>query len=452
MEWNMRSLLTGTALGGILGAVAVGFAAMAWPQGQDQKSPEDPRVATYQQIELFAEIFARAQRDYVVPIDEREAMEAAINGMLTSLDPHSSYMNPDDFRALQVQTSGEYGGLGIEVTMEDGFLKVISPIDDTPAQRAGIQPGDYITAINGKPIIGLTLNDAVKEMRGERGTEIEITILREGADPFPVKLVRDVVQQKSVTWRKEPGDVAYIRVSTFNERTGLLLEQAIEGITRDIGSRPNGIVLDLRNNGGGLLDEAVKVSDFFLSGGEVVSTQGRRPIDVERRNANKVEVFKGVPIVVLINGGSASASEIVAGALQDRGRALVVGTTSFGKGSVQSVIPLGAERGAIRLTTARYYTPAGRSIQALGIEPDVMITQVRLSEEELARIRRFSEADLPHALANENGTEPSKLRMPDEQPPEDYEGDDFQLERALQLLKEGRASTSRLAMQEDKAG
>lgn len=452
MEWNMRSLLTGTALGGILGAVAVGFAAMAWPQGQDQKSPEDPRVATYQQIELFAEIFARAQRDYVVPIDEREAMEAAINGMLTSLDPHSSYMNPDDFRALQVQTSGEYGGLGIEVTMEDGFVKVISPIDDTPAQRAGIQPGDFITAINGKPIIGLTLNDAVKEMRGERGTEIEITILREGTDPFPVKLVRDVVQQKSVTWRKEPDGVAYIRVSTFNERTGLLLEQAIEGITRDVGSRPNGIVLDLRNNGGGLLDEAVKVSDFFLSGGEVVSTQGRRPIDVERRNANKAEVFKGVPIVVLINGGSASASEIVAGALQDRGRALVVGTTSFGKGSVQSVIPLGAERGAIRLTTARYYTPAGRSIQALGIEPDVMITQVRLSEEELARIKRFSEADLPHALANENGTEPAKLRMPDEQPPEDYEGDDFQLERALQLLKEGRASTSRLAMQEDKAG
>ena len=273
MEWNMRSLLTGTALGGVLGALAVGFAAMAWPQGQDARPPEDPRVATYQQIELFAEIFARAQRDYVVPIDEREAMESAINGMLTSLDPHSSYMNPEDFRSLQVQTSGEYGGLGIEVTMEDGFVKVISPIDDTPAQRAGIQPGDYITAINGKPIIGQTLNDAVKEMRGEKGTEIEITILREGVDPFPVKLVRDVVQQKSVTWKKEPGDIAYIRVSTFNERTGTLLEDAVQAISREIGPKPAGIVLDLRNNGGGLLDEAVKVSDFFLAGGEVVSTK-----------------------------------------------------------------------------------------------------------------------------------------------------------------------------------
>jgi carboxyl-terminal processing protease len=372
--------------------------------------------------------------------------------MLTSLDPHSSYMNPEDFKSLQVQTSGEYGGLGIEVTMEEGFVKVISPIDDTPAQRAGIQPGDYITAIDGKPIIGLTLNDAVKEMRGEKGTEIEITILREGVDPFPVKLVRDVVQQKSVTWKEEPGDIAYIRVSTFNERTGTLLEEAVQGINREIGPKPAGIVLDLRNNGGGLLDEAVKVSDFFLSGGEVVSTQGRRPIDVERRNATKAEMFKGVPMIVLINGGSASAAEIVAGALQDRDRALVVGTTSFGKGSVQSVVPLGADRGAIRLTTARYFTPSGRSIQALGIEPDIMITQVQLTEEELARIQRFSEADLPHALANESGIERSKLRMPDEQPPEGYEGEDFQLERALQLLKEGRASASRLAMQEDKAG
>ena len=450
MEWNMRSLLTGTAIGGVLGALAVGFAAMAWPQ--DSNSPSDPRVATYQQIELFAEIFARAQRDYVVPIDEREAMEAAINGMLTSLDPHSGYMDPEDFRSLQVQTSGEYGGLGIEVTMEDGFVKVISPIDGTPAARAGIQPGDFITEINGKPIIGQTLNDAVKEMRGEKGTEIEITILREGVDPFQVKLVRDVVQQKSVTWRKEAEDIGYLRISTFNERTSMLLEEALDGIARDLGPKPRGLIIDLRNNGGGLLDEAVKVSDHFLSGGEVVSTQGRRPIDVERRNASKAEVFKGVPVVVLINGGSASASEIVAGALQDRARALVVGTTSFGKGSVQSVIPLGADRGAIRLTTARYYTPAGRSIQALGIEPDIMITQSRLSEEELARIRRFSEADLPHALANESGANRAELRMPDEQPPEDYEGEDFQLERAIQLLKEGRAATSLLAMQADKAG
>ncbi len=442
MEWNMRSLLTGTALGGVLGGVAVGFAAMAWPQ-QQTPVPEDPRTLTYQQIELFAEIFARAQRDYVVPIDEKEAMSAAINGMLMSLDPHSGYLDPEDFQSLQVQTSGEYGGLGLEVTMEDGFVKVISPMDGTPAAEAGIQPGDFITAINSKPIIGRTLNDAVKEMRGERGTEIEITVLREGSDPFDVKLVRDVIQQKSVTWRLEPGDIAYIRIASFTERTNLLLEEAIEGLTK--GPKPRGIVLDLRNNGGGLLDEAVKVTDHFLSGGEVVSTQGRRPVDIERRNASKGEVFKGVPMIVLINGGSASASEIVAGALQDRERALVVGTTSFGKGSVQSVIPLGADRGAIRLTTARYYTPAGRSIQALGIEPDVMITQVRLTEEEIARIERWSEADLPHALENESGQSREAMRMPDEQPPEGYEGKDFQLERALQLLREGRATVAQMA-------
>jgi len=442
MEWNMRSLLTGTALGGVLGAVAVGFAAMAWPQ-QETPAPEDPRALTYQQIELFAEIFARAQRDYVVPIDEKEAMSAAINGMLMSLDPHSGYLDPEDFQSLQVQTSGEYGGLGLEVTMEEGFVKVISPMDGTPAAEAGIMPGDFITAINGKPIIGQTLNDAVKEMRGERGTEIEITVLREGSDPFDVTLMREVIQQKSVTWRVEPGDIGYIRIASFNERTNLLLEEAIDGLSK--GPKPKGIVLDLRNNGGGLLDEAVKVTDHFLSGGEVVSTQGRRPVDVERRNANKGEVFKGVPMVVLINGGSASASEIVAGALQDRDRALVVGTTSFGKGSVQSVIPLGADRGAIRLTTARYYTPAGRSIQALGIEPDIMITQVRLTEEELAQIERWSEADLPHALQNESGDAREEMRMPDEQPPEGYEGEDFQLERALQLLKEGRATASRMA-------
>ncbi|WP_353256937.1 S41 family peptidase [Hyphomonas sp.] len=439
----MRSLLTGTALGGVLGAAAVGFAAMAWPQ-QEGGKPDDPRTATYQQIELFAEIFARAQRDYVVPIDEQEAMSAAINGMLVSLDPHSGYLDPEDFQSLQVQTSGEYGGLGIEVTMEDGFIKVISPMDATPAARAGIMPGDYITAINGKAIMGKTLNDAVKEMRGEKGTELEITVLREGMDPFDVTLMREVIQQQSVTARMEPGNILYLRVSTFNERTDLLLEEALK--TAERGPKLKGIIMDLRNNGGGLLDEAVKVSDHFLSGGEVVSTQGRRPVDVTRLSANRGEVFKGVPMVVLINGGSASASEIVAGALQDRERALVVGMTSFGKGSVQSVIPLGADRGAIRLTTARYYTPAGRSIQALGIEPDVMITQERLTEEELAKIQRWSEADLPHALENESGEERPELRMPDEQPPEGYAGEDFQLERAIQLLTEGRATASRLAL------
>ncbi len=440
----MRSLLAGTVFGSLLGASAVGFAALAWPQEARQQT--DTRALTYQQIELFTDIFARAQREYVVPIDEGEAIQAAINGMLTSFDPHSGYLDPEDWRSLQVQTSGEYGGLGIEVTMEDGFVKVISPMDGTPAARAGIEPGDLITAINGKTILGQTLNDAVKEMRGETGTEIELTILRQGVDPFQVTLVREVIQQRSVTSRIEEGGIGYIRISSFNDRTTLLLEEAIEQISRATNGRPRGIVMDLRNNGGGLLDQAVSVADKFLPGGEIVSTRGRRPVDAERRNGTRAEVFKDVPLVVLINNGSASASEIVAGALQDRGRALVVGTTSFGKGSVQSVIPLGADRGAIRLTTARYYTPSGRSIQLLGIDPDIEISQTRLSEEDLARIRRWSEADLPRALGNENGGLRRQMRMPDEQPPEDYDGDDFQLERALQLVRDGRAQASRMAL------
>ena len=434
----MRSLLTGAALGVVLGGAAVGFSAFASPEDK----AEDPLMVTYQQLDLFAEILARARQDYVTEVDERAAMKAAINGMLTSLDPHSSYLDPDDFRSMQVQTSGEYGGLGIEVTMEDGFVKVISPMDDTPASRAGIEPGDLITAINGKPIIGQTLNEAVKEMRGEKGTDIDVTILREGEDPFDVTLTREVIQQKSVTWKMQESDIGYIRISTFNERTTLLLEEAIEGIAQETGSRPRGLIVDLRNNGGGLLDQAVSVSDMFLSGGEVVSTQGRRISDMERYNAHSGEVFKGIPMIVLINGGSASASEIVAGALQDRHRATVVGTTSFGKGSVQTVIPLGADRGAVRLTTARYYTPAGRSIQALGIDPDIEITQSRLSEEELARIKRWSEADLPHALANEDGEKREEISMPDEQPPEDWDGEDFQLKRAVEMLKEGTVTAS----------
>jgi carboxyl-terminal processing protease len=437
-DWNMRSLLTGAALGIVLGGAAVGFSALAWPQ----EKPADPRMVTYQQLELFAEILARARQDYVVEIDEKAAMESAINGMLTSLDPHSGYLNPDDFRSMQVQTSGEYGGLGIEVTMEDGFVKVISPMDNSPASRAGILSGDLITAINGKPIIGQTLNDAVKEMRGEKGTDILVTILRVGEDPFDVTLTREVIEQKSVTWKMEKNDVGYLRISSFNERTTLLLEEGIEGISKATGGRPKGVIIDLRNNGGGLLDQAVSVSDMFLSGGEVVSTQGRRAADIERYNARTGEVFKGVPIVVLINGGSASASEIVAGALKDRGRATIVGTTSFGKGSVQTVIPLGADRGAIRLTTARYYTPSGRSIQALGIDPDIEIAQARLTEEELAKIKRWSEADLPHALANEDGETRHEMTLPDEQPPEDYKGEDFQLERAVQMLKEGTVTAS----------
>ena len=434
----MRSWLTGIAIGALIGVTIVGFSSKGW----SEDSPRDPRQETYRQLDLFAEILARAQADYVVEIDETEAMEAAINGMLTSLDPHSGYMAPDDFRDMQVQTSGEYGGLGIEVTMEDGFVKVVTPMDDTPASRAGLESGDLFTAIDGRPIIGRTLNDAVKEMRGAVGTDITITILRENVDPFDVTLTREVIRPKSVVSRMEDGDIGYLRVSTFNERTTVLLDEALDTVSGATGGRPTGLVLDLRNNGGGLLDQAVSVSDMFLSSGEVVSTIGRRPTDIDRYNAQRGERFKGVPIIVLINGGTASAAEIVAGALQDRNRATVLGTLSFGKGSVQTVIPLGADRGAIRLTTARYYTPAGRSIQSTGIEPDIEVASTRISEEEMEKIRRFSEADLPNALDNESGEGRRAPHVPDDQPPEGYEGDDYQLERALEILREGAQTAS----------
>lgn len=427
----MRAMLTGAAIGVVLGGLAVGVSSFAWPETK----PLDSRAETYRQLDLFAEILARARADYVTEIDETEAMKAAINGMLGSLDPHSSYLAPDDFEAMQVQTSGEYGGLGIEVTMEDGFVKVVTPMDDTPASRAGLESGDLLTAINGQPIVGLNIDDAVRDMRGAPGTEIIVTVLREGEDAFDVTLEREVIRPKSVTWKVLEDDIAYFRISTFNERTTELLEDAISGVSREIGGRPAGLVLDLRNNGGGLLDQAISVSDKFLSGGEVVSTIGRRPGDIARYNARNGEVFRNVPIVVLINNGSASASEIVAGALQDRGRATVLGTTSFGKGSVQTVIPLGADRGAIRLTTSRYYTPSGRSIQATGIEPDLEVAQARVTEEELARIRRYSEADLPNALTNEDGAERRIPHLPDDQPPEDYDGEDYQLDRAIETLR-----------------
>ncbi|MEL7129655.1 MAG: S41 family peptidase [Pseudomonadota bacterium] len=427
----MKSWLAGVGAGAVLGVTLVGASSLAWPD-----AAADPRAEIYGKLDIFGDVLARVQSDYVVEVDESEAIEAAINGMLTSLDPHSGYLNPEDFRDIQVDTSGEYGGLGIEVVPEDGFVKVVAPIDDTPASRAGLKSGDLLTAINGVQIVGQPLNDAVKEMRGPAGTDITITVLREGVDPFDVTLTREVIRPKSVTARIEDGGIGYIRLSGFNDQTTIFLEEALSDISRDAGGRPRGLVLDLRNNPGGLLDQAVSVSDVFLSGGEVVSTIGRRPTDIDRYNARSGQVFKDVPMIVLINSGSASAAEIVAGALQDRGRAQVLGVTSFGKGSVQTVIPLGADRGALRLTTARYYTPAGRSIQGTGIEPDIEVAQERVSEEELERIRRFSEADLPNALENEDGTARRGPHIPDDQPPEDYEGEDYQLDRALEILRD----------------
>jgi carboxyl-terminal processing protease len=409
--------------------------ALAW------SAPEDnSRGDIYRQLELFADVLARVEQDYVTPIDEQEAMEAAINGMLASLDPHSSYMDPTDYRDMQTQTRGEYGGLGIEVTSEEGVVRVVSPIDGTPAARAGIQAGDFLTAIDGESIVGLTLNDAVRRMRGESGTQIVVTVAREGTEPFDVTLTREIINVRAVTARVD-GEIGIIRISTFNERTGSMLQDAIRQVKREAVGGLRGVVVDLRNNPGGLLDQSIEVSDAFLDGGEVVSTRGRQAEDIQRYNARRGDDLAGVPVVVLINGASASAAEIVAGALQDRNRALIVGTDSFGKGSVQTVIPLqGGRDGALRLTTARYYTPAGRSIQGAGITPDMEVAARRISAEDVARLQRIglSEADLPHALDNESGAQRRAVHMPEDQPPENWtEGEDYQLSRALTFLRQG---------------
>ncbi len=341
---------------------------------------------TYRQLNLFGEVFERVRSDYVEEVTDEKLIESAINGMLTSLDPHSSYLSPKEFQDMQVQTKGEFGGLGLEVTMEDGLIRVVSPIDDTPAARAGVLPGDIITHLDGEPVLGLTLAEAVDRMRGPANTDIKLTIRRANKEPFDLVVRRDVIHIDSVRSRALE-DVAYIRVTSFTEQTDQGLKKAIEKLKSEMGSGMKGMVLDLRNNPGGLLDQAIAVSDTFLDKGEIVSTRGRRSDDVQRTNARPGDIADNLPLVVLINGGSASASEIVAGALQDHRRAILLGTRTFGKGSVQTIIPLPG-RGAMRLTTARYYTPSGRSIQAKGIEPDITV--------EPARIEKLEQGDLPH--------------------------------------------------------
>ncbi|MFH6782911.1 MULTISPECIES: S41 family peptidase [Methylobacterium] len=331
---------------------------------------------TYRQLSLFGDVFEKIRTDYVEKPDEAKLIEAAVNGMLTSLDPHSSYMDAKSFRDMQVQTKGEFGGLGIEVTMEDGLIKVVTPIDDTPAARAGLLANDVITQIDGDQVQGLTLNQAVDKMRGPVNSPVKLKITRkEAKEPLEVTLNRDLIRIKPVRSRTEGGDIGYIRLTQFNEQTYDGLKAAIDKLSTDLpGDKLKGFIIDLRNNPGGLLDQAVMVSDAFLDRGEIVSTRGRNPDETQRFSAKSGDLTKGKPIVVLVNGGSASASEIVAGALQDHKRATVLGTRSFGKGSVQSIIPLGGN-GALRLTTARYYTPSGRSIQAKGIEPDQEVLQ-----------------------------------------------------------------------------
>ena len=366
-----------------------------------QESNGDATV--YEQLDLFGDIFERIRGQYVEEVEAEELIEAAINGMLTSLDPHSGYLAPEDFTDMRVQTRGEFGGLGIEVTQEEGFVKVVAPMDGTPADAAGIEAGDFITHVDGESVLGLTLDDAVDMMRGPVGSEIIITVVREGvAEPFDVSIIRDTIKLTAVRARVE-GKSVVVRVTTFNDQTYPNLEAGLKKAVEDAGGMDavDGIVLDLRNNPGGLLTQAIKVSDAFLEKGEIVSTRGRDPADSERFNATPGDLAEGKPIVVLINGGSASASEIVTGALQDHRRAIVVGAKSFGKGSVQTIMPLSGD-GAIRLTTARYYTPSGRSIQALGIEPDILVERSSLeaaSEGAAARPRR-SEADLRGSLEN----------------------------------------------------
>ena len=332
---------------------------------------------TYRQLNLFGDVFERVRADYVEKPDDSKLIETAINGMLAGLDPHSSYMDPKSFKDMQVQTRGEFGGLGIEVTMEDGLIKVVAPIDDTPAAKAGIMANDIIVKLDDEQVQGLTLNQAVEKMRGPVNTKIKLTILRKGKDkPIDVTITRDLIRVRSVRSKVEGDDVGYIRVTQFNEQTTEGLKKAITDITAKVSEdKLKGYILDLRNNPGGLLDQAISVSDAFLQKGEIVSTRGRNPEETQRFNARPGDLTKGKPVIVLINGGSASASEIVAGALQDHKRATLIGTRSFGKGSVQTIIPLGTGNGALRLTTARYFTPSGRSIQAKGISPDVEVLQ-----------------------------------------------------------------------------
>jgi carboxyl-terminal processing protease len=329
----------------------------------------------YRQLDLFGEVLERVRSDYVEKPDDSKLIEAAINGMLTALDPHSAYLNPKHFRDMQVQTRGEFGGLGIEVTMENGVVKVVSPIEDTPAAKAGIMSGDLITALDKEQIQGLTLQEAVEKMRGPVNSPITLTIVRKGVeDPFDVKVTRDVIHINPVKYNAEGDDVGYIRVTTFNEQTTANLQKAIVDLKKQLGPKLKGYIIDLRNNPGGLLDQAISVSDAFLDQGAIVLTRGRNLEETQRSNARPGDLADGKQLIVLINGGSASASEIVAGALQDHHRATILGTRSFGKGSVQTIIPLGSN-GALRLTTARYYTPSGRSIQAKGIEPEVVVEE-----------------------------------------------------------------------------
>lgn len=436
----MKKFLMAAAAGTLAGVIAT-TQIVAPLMAEESKR----NTNVYEQLDLFGDIFERIRSQYVEEVDDSKLIEAAINGMLTSLDPHSSYLPPDDAEDMQVQTRGEFGGLGIEVTQEEGFVKVVSPIDDTPAAEAGVEPGDFITHVDGESVLGLTLDQAVDMMRGPVGSEIVITVVREGeSEPFDLSIVRDTIKLVAVRGRTEQNAIV-LRVSRFNDQTYENLEESLAAEVEKAGgiAKVNGIIVDLRNNPGGLLNQAIKVSDAFLEKGEIVSTRGRHPQDGERFNATPGDLAKGKPMVVLINGGSASASEIVAGALQDHHRAVVVGTRSFGKGSVQTVMPLRGD-GAMRLTTARYYTPSGRSIQALGVSPDILVAQPRnkpVAEEEESNVPPLlrSEADLRGSLDNDSLTDDEIQHIKDVRKHAEESAklreEDYQLAYAVDILK-----------------
>lgn len=391
---------------------------------------KDENINSYELLNLFGEVMERAKANYVEEVSDKQLIEAAINGMLTSLDPHSSYLDEKDFKYMNEQTSGKFGGLGIEITMEQGVVKIVSPIDDTPAFKAGLKPGDYITHIDGETIIGMSLNEAVDKMRGKPGTKVKLTIRRINEKPFDVTLKREEIKTQSVKTDIKDDDVFYIRIGSFSEDVDTDIKKAFEKVQKNRKEPLKGIVLDVRNNPGGLLDQAVAVSSLFLDQGEVVSTRARNEEDTLRYSAKGKDITNGMPIVVIINNGSASASEIVAGALQDHKRAVIIGEKSFGKGSVQTVVPLG-DYGAMRLTTAKYYTPSGRSIQATGIEPDIVVHPAKV--EEFTNEYGFSEAEYTNALENETVKDDK-----DKKDKKDEDKDwrlDYQLSRAVDLVK-----------------
>ena len=411
--------------------VAIGFVAALGVQHAALGANDS---TAYRQLDLFSDAFERVRANYVRPVQDDELISAAIEGMVSNLDPHSSYMDKKGYSDMQTETTGEFGGLGIEIQMEDGYIKVVSPIDDTPAAKAGIKPGDYIAAINGTSVQGMTQNDAVDKMRGPAGSKVTVTIIRtenkKPLKPFELTLARAVIKVQTAKYHRE-GDVGYIRLTQFTEQTTSGMETAIRELKKQIGPGIKGYVLDLRNNPGGLLNEAIQVSDDLLDNGEIVSTRGRHPEDTQRYDAKRGDITDGKPVIVLVNGGSASASEIVAGALQDHKRATVVGMTSFGKGSVQTILPLGEGGGALRLTTARYYTPSGHSIQAQGIIPDIQVAQG--DEDESLNAIRPSEADLKGHLDGE-ATPVKKANAPVIRAAPGKKYDDFQLAYALDLL------------------